>query len=136
MNEPLRRARELRVTQTEAERFLWAALRNRRFHGHKFRRQQPLGRYIVDFVCFDHRLIVELDGGQHNESSAKQYDAERTARLVSEGYRVVRVWNHEVFQDTAALAEMIWRRLHDDAKPNEGRPLTPNPSPTRGEGNQ
>ncbi len=128
MNEPLRRGRSLRINQTEAERFLWAALRNRRFHEFKFRRQVPLGRYIVDFVCFAPRLILELDGGQHNDAKAKAYDAERTRFLESEGFRVVRVWNHEVFVDSDAVAELIWRRLHEAAESKGDLPLTPSMS--------
>jgi len=115
MKEHLRRARSLRINQTEAERRMWAALRSRRFHGYKFRRQQPLGSYIVDFVCFDHKLILELDGGQHNAAVAKEYDAARTTYLEREGFRVIRVWNHDVFQDADAVAEFLWRKLHESA---------------------
>jgi very-short-patch-repair endonuclease len=94
---------------------MWTALRSRRFHGYKFRRQQPLGRYIVDFVCFDHHLILELDGGQHNTPAAKAYDTERTVWLASEGFRLIRVWNHEVFLDAEAVAELLWKKLHESA---------------------
>jgi very-short-patch-repair endonuclease len=76
MNEPRDRARSLRKNLTDSERLLWAKLRNRRFAGFKFRRQVPLGSFIADFVCFERRLILELDGGQHAQQ--QEYDAART----------------------------------------------------------
>ena len=118
-------ARELRRRQSETERLVWSRLRDRRFKAHKFRRQVALGSYIVDFVCFDERLIVELDGGQH--TLQRPYDAERTARLESQGFRVLRFWNHDVWKDWDTVAEVIWRAL-------QTVPLTPGPSPARGEG--
>ena len=105
------RARKLRRNLTETERFVWARLRDRRFEDFKFRRQVPLGNYIVDFVCFDCRLIVELDGGQHNEADAREYDAERTCWLEAEGFRVLRFWNHEALDDWEAVEEVIWQVL-------------------------
>jgi very-short-patch-repair endonuclease len=87
------RARELRIASTEAERRLWEKLRNRQLAGFKFRRQRPIGRYIVDFVCIEARLIVELDGGQHAESAR---DRLRDASLAAAGYRVLRIWNSEM----------------------------------------
>ena len=89
------RARELRVSSTEAERRLWQKLRNRQLAGVKFRRQRPIGRYIVDFVCVESRLIVELDGGQHAESAR---DSLRDAELAAAGYRVLRIWNSEMME--------------------------------------
>ncbi len=118
------RARELRKNLTDTERLLWAALRGRRFAGFKFRRQMPLGSYIVDFVCLDRRLVIELDGGQHTQQA--DYDQRRTDWLRSQGFRVIRFWNHEVLQDWETVAEVIWRELQT--------PLTPDPSPARGEG--
>src|SRR6266436_5717158 len=97
MGKPLDHARELRQSLTDAERFVWARLRNRRFVQFKFRRQVPLGSYVVDFVCFEQKLIVELDGGQH--TLQREYDAKRTLWLESEGFRVIRFWNHDVLQD-------------------------------------
>ncbi|MBA4019618.1 MAG: hypothetical protein C0483_20835 [Pirellula sp.] len=116
MSAPEDFARELRRKQSETERLVWSHLRGRRFMAHKFRRQVALGSYIVDFVCFDERLVVELDGGQH--TLQRPYDAERTAWLESQGYRVLRFWNHEVWRDWDAVAEVIWRALHQ-------APLTP-----------
>ena len=87
------RARDLRRTLTDAERKLWCALRDRRLQTVKFRRQAPIGFYIADFLCVHHRLVVEVDGSQHGQSSR---DAVRDAWLQREGYRVLRFWNHDV----------------------------------------
>ncbi len=87
-------AKSLRHTQTEAEKLLWYHLRNRRLNGCKFRRQVPIGPYIVDFVCMTARLIVEIDGGQH--ATQATYDQKRSRYLRNEGYKVVRYWNNEV----------------------------------------
>jgi very-short-patch-repair endonuclease len=107
------KAKELRKNSTDAERALWRQLRAHRLAGYKFRRQQSIGRYIVDFLCFEKRLIVELDGGQHAEQVA--YDAERTAWLQSQGFKVLRFWNHEVLQNTEAVLEVILRECEQKA---------------------
>jgi very-short-patch-repair endonuclease len=88
------RARSLRQNMTDAEWRLWQILRSHRVKGHKFRRQVPIGRYIADFVCHEARLIVEVDGGQHDRSSPQE--AERNGFLQNEGYRILRFWNNEV----------------------------------------
>ena len=88
------RARELRANATTTERFLWQHLRLRQIDGHKFRRQRPVSPYVVDFVCLEKRLIIEVDGGQHNTQRAQ--DAKRETWLRQEGYTVLRFWNHEV----------------------------------------
>src|SRR5262245_39958232 len=98
-------ARQLRKHPTEAERVLWRHLRLRQLEGCKFWRQQSLGHYIVDFVCFENRLVIELDGGQHSDQVA--YDAERSAWLRAQGFRVLRFWNHEVLQDIEAVKRVI-----------------------------
>ncbi|WP_028628984.1 endonuclease domain-containing protein [Pseudomonas sp. D(2018)] len=103
--ERLEFARRLRVEQTDAERLLWQHLRNRLLSGLKFRRQQPLGPYFADFYCHEHKLVVELDGGQHLENPV---DSRRDAWLVTNGYRVLRFWNHDVLQQTNAVLEAIW----------------------------
>jgi len=105
----LKRARELRKKMTDTERFVWGRLRSRRFVGYKFRRQMPIGRYIVDFVCLERRLILELDGGQHAEQ--KQYDEQRTSWLQRQSFDVLRFWDHEVLREWDAVEEVIWRRL-------------------------
>lgn len=102
-------ARELRQQQTDAEARLWSHLRGRRLQGFKFRRQHPLGSYILDFVCLDARLVVELDGGQHADAQA--YDDRRTVFIEQQGMRVIRFWNHEVLTKTAAVLDKIWQTL-------------------------
>ncbi len=94
-------ARRLRKHPTDAERLLWRHLRLRQLGGYKFRRQQPLGPYIVDFVCLAKRLIVEVDGGQHAEQAEE--DAQRTAWLEAQGFRVLRFWNTEVLPPSSIL---------------------------------
>ena len=91
-------ARRLRRDQTDAERTLWFRLRDRRLMGMKFRRQMPVASYVVDFCCEAARLIIELDGGQHNEHPEK--DARRTAVLEAQGYLVLRFWNNDVLRNT------------------------------------
>ena len=91
--------RELRCQGTPAERVLWLNLRNKQLAGVKFRRQQPLGNYIVDFVSFEKKLIIEIDGGQHNEDHIAGQDEVRTAWLNSQGFRVIRFWNNEVIDN-------------------------------------
>jgi len=108
------RARSLRRKQTDAERTLWRALRSRRLEGFKFKRQVPLGRYIADFMCFECKLIVELDGSQHLEQVA--YDGERRRWLAAQGYRVVRYWNVDVLLDIVAVSENIWQ-IADSRRP-------------------
>ena len=98
-------ARSLRKNPTEAERRLWRYLRLRQLGGWKFRRQQPLGPYIVDFVCLEKRLIIEVDGGQH--AAQVKNDAQRAAWLEAEGFRLLRFWNTEVLRDTNAVQETI-----------------------------
>jgi very-short-patch-repair endonuclease len=104
-------ARKLRCEQTDAEQRLWGALRNRQMRQFKFRRQQPIGPYIVDFVCFDAKFVIELDGGQHTRNDIAQYDAARTLYLESEGYRVMRIWNGELFRNFRGVMEGIYFAL-------------------------
>ena len=107
--EPTERARQLRKNLTDAEQFVWTKLRSRRLGGYKFRRQMPIGPYIVDFVCLEARLILELDGGQHTEQ--KDYDTARTQWFQSQGFEVLRFWNHEVLEDWESVEEVIYGRL-------------------------
>ena len=102
-------AKVLRKNQTDAERKLWAILRNRQFDNIKFRRQHPFGTYILDFVCLEKKLVVELDGGQH--CANKEEDDERSRWLESEGYKVLRFWNREVFLETEAVLKVIGNAL-------------------------
>jgi len=109
------RARSLRREMTDAERLLWRNLRSRSFEGHKFRRQVVIEPYIVDFACLDARLIIEADGGQHDEQ--REDDAERTERLEKMGYRVLRFWNHEILKELESVLEQIRLALNDIPSP-------------------
>ena len=104
-SDPTQRARQLRRDSTEAEQRLWRILRNRQLGGHKFRRQAPIGPFIVDFVCIERRLVIEVDGSQHQEQI--DYDEDRTRFIESEGYRVLRFWNNEVLTELESVAEAI-----------------------------
>jgi very-short-patch-repair endonuclease len=115
-------ARELRKNMTDAERRLWYHLRYRQIGDSRFRRQAAIGPYIVDFVCFEKRLIIELDGGQH--AIHVEEVNRRTDWLNSQGFRVIRFWNNQVFEDGEAVLEAICMALNPP----------PQPSPTRGEG--
>jgi very-short-patch-repair endonuclease len=99
------RAKQLRSQLTDAERKLWYYIRARRFQGIKFRRQVPLGPFIVDFLCDRARLVIELDGGQHTERKAS--DAARTQWLESRGYSVIRYWNNEVLNNIEGVLENL-----------------------------
>ena len=103
------KARELRERMTDAEVLLWQHLRGRRFQDFKFRRQRPLGPYILDFTCLEAGLVIEVDGGQHAEKQA--YDQARTALIEAQGLTVIRFWNHEVMNETPAVLETIWQTL-------------------------
>jgi len=101
----LQRARDLRQRSTDAERRLWRHLRNRQLDGAKFRRQVPMGPYIVDFLAVDARLVVEIDGGQHAAQEA--YDKRRTTWLGRRGLRVIRFWSNEALSNTPGVLEAI-----------------------------
>ena len=120
-------ARALRKQMTDAERLLWRHLRNRELGGWKFRRQYPVGPFIVDFICVEKNVVIEVDGGQHAENAA--LDLQRSAYLNKMGYRVVRFWNNEVLQETEAVLEAIFAILVDAAKNSP----SPQPSPPSGE---
>jgi very-short-patch-repair endonuclease len=98
-------AKTLRRHSTDAEALLWKKLRARQLRGIKFRRQQPIEEFIVDFVSFEKRLIIELDGGQHAE--ARQRDMERDRLLRSHGFEVLRFWNNEVLENIGGVLEVI-----------------------------
>ncbi len=113
-------AKNLRKRSTDAERLLWRYLRTKQIDGLKFRRQEPIGKYIVDFVCFESSVVVEVDGGQHAESDK---DAERDAWLESQGFRVLRFWNHDIFQNTEGVLEVIRQNYIQQ------QPASPSPTP-------
>jgi very-short-patch-repair endonuclease len=126
--------RTLRRDMTEAEKRLWQILRSRQTEGYRFRRQVPIGGFIADFVCHAARLIVEIDGAQHDLSS--EAEASRTRFLEAEGYRVLRFWNNEVLDNPEGVRAAIADALHQSS-PTRLEPLTPTPTlPHRGGGSQ
>jgi very-short-patch-repair endonuclease len=106
-----RRARELRLNASAAEKIMWGRLRNRALGGFKFVRQQPVGPFIADFACRERKLIVELDGETHSSDAELSADARRTAFLSGQGYRVVRFTNQQVYENPEAVAEAILAAL-------------------------
>jgi very-short-patch-repair endonuclease len=116
-------AKALRKNSTKEEKKLWTILKNKNLADCKFRRQEPIGKYIVDFICYSKKLIVELDGGQHNIEKNIVLDINRTKHLEQEGYRILRFWNNEVFENIEGVKEEIFKAL------------TLNPLP-RGEGKE
>ena len=105
-------AKKLRANTTPHERTLWRALKELPIEGTHFRRQAPIGRYVVDFFCPAKRLIIELDGGHHNDDETAKRDRERQAWLEQEGYRVIRFWNSDVTGDLNAVLERIYVELY------------------------
>jgi very-short-patch-repair endonuclease len=105
-------ARKLRANTTPHERILWRALKELPVDGTHFRRQAPIGPYVVDFFCPAAHLIVELDGGHHNDDEIAKRDQERQSWLEREGYRIVRFWNSELTGDLTAVLERIYVELH------------------------
>ena len=105
-------AKKLRANTTAHERTLWRALKELPIDGTHFRRQAPIGPYVVDFFCPAKRLIVELDGGHHSEDATAKRDSERQAWLEQEGYRVIRFWNSDVISDLRAVLEKIYVEVY------------------------
>jgi very-short-patch-repair endonuclease len=105
---PAQKARQLRKKMTDAERRLWSVLRGRTLSGYKFRRQHPIGLYIADFACVEHRLVIEADGGQHADNLD---DERRTVWLESQGWRVMRFWNNDILTNTDGVVRMIVEAL-------------------------
>jgi len=103
--------RNLRRNQSDAERILWSRLRRSQLNGVKFRRQQPVGDYIVDFISFEKRLIIEIDGGQHIESTKNENDHASTEYLESRGFRVIRFWNTDILQNIEGVIDEIFNTL-------------------------
>jgi len=126
LNPDVEKARDLRKSITPAERQLWSALRGRKLSGHKFRRQHPIGWFVVDFACVKRRLIIEVDGGQHAENPD---DGRRTKWLEAQGWRVIRFWNGEIVENLEAVADRILRCLDGTELSVTGRhPHPPNAS--------
>ena len=116
-----KRARELRKNTTDAEQRLWENLRNRQMGSWKFRRQYPVGPFIVDFVCVERKVVVEVDGGQH--AIDLERDSERSEYLKGRGYRLLRFWNNEVLEQLEPVLEVIFSTLSGGDAPS------PRPSP-------
>ena len=111
------RAKNLRQNMSEAETRLWHHLRAGRLNGYKFRRQQPMGNYIVDFVCVTPKLIIEADGGQHAEQA--EYDQARSLYLSGLGFTVLRFWNDEILRQTDEVLSEILRVFQELERPSE-----------------
>ena len=112
----IRTAKRFRKDATEAERLLWRRLRRKQLEGYKFRRQQAIGRYVVDFVCLEKSLIIEVDGGQHAIERAK--DIEREKWLRERGFRIVRFWNNDVLKNPDGVVERIVEEINNT--PSQG----------------
>lgn len=104
-------ARKLRRESTKAERILWQHLRNKKLNGLKFRRQEQIGDYIVDFVCYEKKLIIELDGGHHSQEETKMNDERRQNWLSSQGFTVIRFWNSEVMKNIEGILQVIREKI-------------------------
>jgi len=115
------KARTLRKNSTDAERLLWKHLRMRQLGAYKFRRQQPIGAFIVDFVCQKAKLIIELDGGQH--TGQVEYDEKRSAWLQDHGYRILRFWNHDVLKMPDVVMSKILEQIEAERIPPHLGPL-------------
>lgn len=112
MNSKTIKARSLRKNMTEQERKLWQYLRKRSINNFKFRRQYPIGNYIVDFACLEKRLVIEIDGGQHNQSDNILYDQNRTQYIEKCDYKVIRFWNNEIENNIKGVYEEILKYLN------------------------
>ena len=115
---------------TDAEAKLWFALRDRRFANFKFRRQVPVGPFVADFVCYDARVVIEVDGGQHAQSHS---DERRDRWLAANGFVVLRFWNHDVLKTLEGVLTVVLERLRERT-PHPARAARGRPSPARGEG--
>jgi len=104
-------ARTLRKNSTKQEHVLWKLLRNSNLKNYKFRRQHPIGKYIVDFICIEKFLIIELDGSQHNQEENRKYDLERTKYLESRGYKILRYWNSDIDKNISGIYDDILNNL-------------------------
>ena len=107
----LKNAKKMRSNMTPAETKMWRFLRGKRFQGLKFKRQVLIGNYIVDFLCENKKIIIEIDGGQHNEELNIQSDNNRTHYLENNGYKVLRFWNDEVMKNINGVMEVIFREI-------------------------
>ena len=105
-------ARILRKNSTPQEKILWQILRNHNFYGYEIRRQSLIGNYIVDFVCRKKKIIIEIDGGQHNEPENIEYDKKRTEYLEQKGYKIIRFWNNDINDNISG----VYKKLQQEFK--------------------
>ena len=109
-------AKRMRREPTEAEKLFWWEIRDRRLEGYKFKRQYLVAGYIADFVCLERKLIIELDGGQHSETT--EYDAKRSVVLREHGFRVMRIWNAEIFKNMEGVIDALLSELGGSSSPS------------------
>ncbi len=105
------KARELRSNMTKQELKVWSLIRDRKFYGYRFLRQYPIGNYIVDFICRSKKIIIEIDGGQHNEPENIEYDKCRTEYLEWKGYKVIRFWNNDIDKNLLGVYRILQEKF-------------------------
>ena len=110
----LEKAKELRKNMTPQERKLWKILRNHQFYDFEIRRQYPIDKYIVDFICRKKKIIIEIDGGQHNEKETIEYDKKRSFDLNKLGYKVVRFWNNDIDKNIEGVYKILQKEFGID----------------------
>ena len=113
MKKTLNYARSMRKNSTKQEIIIWNILRNRQFKNLKFRRQYPIGNYIVDFICLENNLIIEIDGGQHNTPGNIEYDRQRSEYLKNLGYKVVRFWNNDINENIDGVYQKLLELIEE-----------------------
>lgn len=113
MDKKYNTARMLRKNSTIHEKRLWNLFKNRQFHNLRFKRQVPIGNYIADFVCPEIKLVIEIDGGQHNEPNNIEYDKQRTSFLENNGYKVLRFWNNDIYTNINGVLEEIEKYIEE-----------------------
>ena len=128
------RARDLRSNMTPQERKIWNMIRSRQFYGYRFLRQFVIGSYIVDFLCREKNIVIEIDGGQHNEVDDIEYDSNRTDFLIRKGYKVIRFWNNEIDGNIQGVYECLKKEfgIKDNTHPNlpyKGKESGTHPNP-------
>lgn len=120
-------ARALRKSMTDAEQLMWHCLRQKQLGGFRFRRQHPFERFVLDFYCYEAKLAIELDGGQHNEPATIVLDTERTVFLEQHGIQVIRFWNNELFQNLEGVLQTVYDTASKRVRRQESLPLSQPP---------
>ena len=114
LKENLDKAKELRRNMTPQERKLWKVLRNHQFYGLEIRRQYPIDKYVVDFICRSKKIIIEIDGGQHNTEESIEYDKKRSEDLNKLGYKVIRFWNNDIDNNLDGVYKILQQEFDID----------------------